>query len=123
MLEFREIAERYSGLAFAKSDLDRKRALERNELPMIAGHPNPRLADICINRRNERRLMAHFAASREDLFTALSESIRASQRSRQITAVTEKLAELLGDIDLADQIRTLTPAPLELDERSKALQV
>jgi hypothetical protein len=122
-LQFREMVERYCGLAFAKSEFDRPHSVERNELAWIAHHPNPRLAEICINRRNEKRIRAHFAASSEDLFTTFSGSMRSSLKSRQIAAVAEELAELLGDRVLADQIRTLRPIPIELAETPEPLHV
>ena len=110
MFEFREVFERYSGLA---------QALAESSSPAVAGifdltdHPSKPLALSCLLRSQHAKLRRHAAAARAEIAAILSD-----RRSREMDELVSQLADLLGDPALG----SATSEPVESRHRHPSPQ-
>jgi hypothetical protein len=75
LFDFRETFERYVGLTLLLFQTDENVPTD-SEFFRIAEHQNAKLGQICLQRRNRLRLLAHQTQAREDLLKIFSEMRR-----------------------------------------------
>jgi hypothetical protein len=101
----RETVERYAGLADAVRETGPEPS-GRNALFEAAGREEYRVGQVCLMRRNLRRLKRHHTQARQDFVALLSEvSLRFDESGVVMMGI--ELARQLEDHATADQLTTL----------------
>ena len=95
--EFREIFERYVGLSLEVMTENSEVSPAETEIFRITNHNNKKLAEICLNRRNRKRLSFHQKLARRDFFEILNKFVEKSDNRQKLFQTVSKLAALLGD--------------------------
>ncbi len=99
IFEFREIFERYVGLSLEALAENEEISPAETEIFRITNHSNKKLAEICLNRRNRKRLSFHQKLARRDFFEILDKFIERSDNRHNLFESVAKLAALLGDVE------------------------
>lgn len=110
---FSAVLERYVGLRLAVEDKttgDRSLALFE-----VSGHPNPRLAAICVDRLNRIGIERHYRKAQSDLLALIIEI----DASKELIVLAAQLARSIGDSYLA----TLLTANETIEHRHARLSV
>ncbi|MEJ7846537.1 MAG: hypothetical protein WKF92_00435 [Pyrinomonadaceae bacterium] len=93
--EFREILERYAGLSLLVKHQTSGAAKIDTGIFAAAGHKDPRLATVCIERRNRERLIRHHINARADFLKVIKECLFADEK---MLPPVIRLTELLEDL-------------------------
>ncbi len=107
LFEFRELIERYSGLSIASKSDEDKLTCPNAELFGLAGHSNPGLASIILNRRNRLKLDAHLTDARLDFLKCLSQMFESADNTEKLRGHSHEFVTLLNDAEAASEIETI----------------
>ena len=104
--EFREIAERYIGLTFAKQNAENstKSVNNENEIFIISDSSNPEISSICLNRRNRSRLSYHQKNARRDFFDVLSKFLSSETDKKNLGILSIEFVTLLADSEAKNML-------------------
>ena len=106
VLEFREILNRYTGLTFALLSEASYRPSSFSIL-IPAGSENLDLNEICMNRRNRKRLEAHRNRARNDFLALVSEVTAVDGKHSAFADLAFELARVISDTDACGEIETI----------------
>ncbi|MGC2236969.1 MAG: hypothetical protein WA584_12460 [Pyrinomonadaceae bacterium] len=97
--EVREILDRYVGLTLECQfeQANSQTARTANEIFHIAAHKNAALAEICLQRRNRKRLSFHQTEARRDFLNLISELFRIDSMNEPDRLAAIEFATLLND--------------------------
>ncbi len=100
--EFREIFDRYTGLAGATSEHMASPAYEIYE---IANHPNPEAANACLTRKNRSLIDLHMGRARTDIsnFVRSSTASGTDELLRLAIQASEAVGDTLGRTEFGSQ--------------------
>jgi hypothetical protein len=113
IFEFREIFDRYVGLSSEVQAENLEISPAETEIFRITNHSNKKLAEICLNRRNRKRLSFHQKLARRDFFEILKKFIDNSEKEENLFATVSKLAALLNDFEAQKIIENLSKETLQ----------
>jgi hypothetical protein len=104
VFEVREVLERYTGLTIScKSEKKNPQySQEENEFYKISAHLNPKLASICIERRNRKRLSFHQTQARRDFLNLFGNS-----ENNELLLQTLEFAKVLEDFDTVAELEKI----------------
>lgn len=98
IFEVREVFERYAGLTLAcQNETDIAQAA-RNKIFQIAGHNNSEIAEICLKRRNRKRLLRHQTQARKDFLNVIADLLKHHSETEKLRETAFGLSVLLGDV-------------------------
>jgi hypothetical protein len=117
IFEFREVFDRYVGLSFEIQNESHEISPAEQEIFRITNHNNKKLAGICLNRRNRKRLLFHQKLARRDFFEIFRNFFDNSTDSQNLLMNTHKLAELLDDFEAQKLIENLSNESLQTLEK------
>ena len=106
--EFREAFDRYVGLSAEVRADDTEIAPAETELFRITNHGNKKLAEICLNRRNRKRLSFHQKMARRDFFEICRKLFEASAAPTALLAGAVRLSALLDDFEARRMFENLS---------------
>lgn len=99
LYEFREIFDRYAGLSLEIQSENEEFSQSETEIFRITNHTNKKLAEICLHRRNRKRLNFHQKLARRDFFEILSKFVDRTNEPQSLFDNVSKLATLLNDFE------------------------
>ncbi|HEY8560808.1 MAG TPA: hypothetical protein VIL74_10575 [Pyrinomonadaceae bacterium] len=115
--ELRETFERYVGLSLEVRSDASEIAPSENEIYRITNHANKKLAAVCLNRRNRKRLSFHQNLARRDFFEILGKFVDRSESARDIFERAARLAVLVGDAEAERAIAELAAESTQIADR------
>ena len=113
--EFREIFERYVGLSLEALTSHGGISPAETEIFRITNHSNKKLAEVCLNRRNRKRLSFHQKLARRDFFEILNQFVEKAENRQQLFRAVAKLADLLNDVEARTTIDQLFSESLQTE--------
>lgn len=105
VFEWREVFDRYAGLARAVNTPRDESA--PNEIFRIAGQKNDELANICLNRRNRKRLEFHHIQARNDFLSLVSNLSNGVAEQNRIRDLAIELVDLLKDDEAMRELEVI----------------
>lgn len=111
--EFREIFERYTGLTMELVNENEEIADSEKEIFRITNHENKKLGEICLHRRNRKRLVFHQNLARLDFFDVLTELVRQSPHKQTVCERARQLFALLSDDEAIEILADLSKKSLQ----------
>lgn len=104
--EFREVAERYIGLTFAKQNAESITDFENmtSEFFKISENPNLNLSSVCFNRRNRNRLSFHQKNARRDFIDILKKILSADSDKKNLGFLVYEFVKLLNDSEAKNML-------------------
>ena len=106
IFQYREVFDRYAGLALAVSSTS---AIDENELFRVAGSKDPELSNVCLNRRNRKRLEFHHIQARNDFLAAVSKLSDEAAAENGIRDLAVRLAVLVRDGEAMRELEVIFP--------------
>jgi hypothetical protein len=117
--EFREIFERYVGLTLEIKSETTENTVQEKEIFRITNHNNKKLAEICLHRRNRKRLFFHQNLARRDFFEVLEQLREVSETIPQsFFKEAAKLVNLLDDSEARNLLEKLSKNTLQTRKAS-----
>ena len=113
--ELRETFDRYVGLSFEVQAENIEISPAETEIFRITNHDNKKLAEICLNRRNRKRLVFHQKLARRDFFEILKKIAENSENRQNLFETVLKLAVLLNDSEARKSIEILLQKSLQTE--------
>jgi hypothetical protein len=117
IFEFREIFDRYVGLSLEIQNENQEISPAEQEIFRITNHGNKKLGEICLNRRNRKRLTFHQKLARRDIFEIFRSFVVESTESQHLIDTALKLADLLGDFEVRKLVENLSNKSLQTQEK------
>jgi hypothetical protein len=111
--DFREIFDRYVGLSLEVQAENKEISPAETEIFRITNHSNKKLAEICLNRRNRKRLTFHQKLARRNFFEILNKFVEKSDNQQNLFEYVSKLAALLNDFEAQKTIENLSEKSLQ----------
>jgi hypothetical protein len=107
--EVREILDRYVGLTLECQfeQTNSQTARTENEIFQISAHKNANLAEICLQRRNRKRLSFHQTEARRDFLNLLSQLSEFDSENEQLKMAASEFVTLLKDEQARDAIEKM----------------
>lgn len=115
--EFREVFQRYIGLSLEIQNENQEISPAEREIFRITDHTNKNLAEICLNRRNRKRLSFHHKLARRDFFEIFKTFLEHASESTLLFQQAFKLSVLLGDSEIRNQIENLSNETLQTQSK------
>jgi hypothetical protein len=115
--EFREIFDRYVGLSLEIQSGDEGFSEPEMEIFRITNHTNKKLAEVCLHRRNRKRLTFHQKLARRDFFEILGKFVDKTKDPQNLFDQAAKLAALLNDFEAQKMIGNISKESLQSQER------
>ena len=115
--EFREIFERYVGLSLETLAESSEISPAETEIYRITNHHNKKLGEICLNRRNRKRLSFHQKLARRDFFEILNKFVRKTDKPQVLFQSVANLAALLNDVEAQETTEKLSKESLQTEAR------
>jgi hypothetical protein len=119
---FREVFERYTGLTREIMSSSVNRIPSGTEIFSISGHENRKLGEICLDRRNRRKLVFHQRQARLDFFRILDRLLAPPTENRTVAARAAKLFSLLHDFEANKMLSDLSNQGLQTEKQSSVSQ-
>jgi hypothetical protein len=116
--EFRETFERYVGLTLEMQNDDQEISTSEKEIFRITNHTDKKLAEICLNRRNRKRLSFHQKFARRDFFEVFQQLTDKSDEPQNLFDRTLKLVKLLNDFEAQKIVDKLFKESLQTQQKS-----
>jgi hypothetical protein len=113
---FREIFERYVGLSLETAAENSAISTAEAEIFRITNHSNKKLAEICLNRRNRKRLAFHQKLARRDFFEILRKVVDKTGAPQTLFENVSKLVALLNDFEARPAIENLSQEYLQTEQ-------
>lgn len=95
--ELREIFDRYAGLTLTRQNADTIHQTDRYKIFQIVDHDNAKLAGICFERRNRKRLSHHQTQARQDFLNIFAKLFEANFETDKLGELIVKFITLLED--------------------------
>lgn len=107
--EVREILDRYVGLTLECQfeQTNSQTARTENEIFQIAAHKNAHLAEICLQRRNRKRLSFHQTEARRDFLNLISQLFRIDSMNESLKLTAIEFTTLLNDEEAREVIEKM----------------
>lgn len=115
--EFREAFDRYVGLSTEIRDEHKNISTAESELFRITNHGNKKLGEICLNRRNRKRLSFHQKIARRDFFEICKKLFDNSAAPQTLVAKAVRLAVVLDDFEARQMFENLSHDALQFQEK------
>jgi len=115
--EFREIFDRYVGLSLEIQSEDQELSPAETEIFRITNHANKKLAEICLHRRNRKRLSFHQKLARRDFFEILGKFVDKTSEPQNLLDKVSKLAALLDDSEAQKTFENISKESLQTQEK------
>lgn len=115
--EFREIFDRYVGLSIEIQDENEEFSQSETEIFRITNHSNKNLAEICLHRRNRKRLSFHQKLARRDFFESLKSIFDKSSEPQTLFDTALKLADLINDSEARELLEKFSKETLQTQEK------
>jgi hypothetical protein len=115
--EFREIFDRYVGLSIEIQSENEEFSKTETEIFRITNHTNKNLAEICLHRRNRKRLNFHQKLARRDFFELLGKFIDKTNELQNLFDNVSKLVVLLNDFEAQKLIENISKESLQTVEK------
>lgn len=115
--EFREIFDRYAGLSLEIQSANEEFSGAEAEIFRITNHTNKKLAEICLHRRNRKRLIFHQKLARRDFFEILNNFLDSTTEPQNIFDNVSNLATLLNDFEAQNMIENISKESLQTREK------
>lgn len=119
--EFREAFDRYAGLSIEVKNDNRDISPAEAELFRITNHSNKKLAEICLNRRNRKRLSFHQKIARRDFFELCKKLFDNSAEPQTLIAKADRLSVLLDDFEARRLFENLSHETLQFQENQNVI--
>lgn len=116
IFEFREIFDRYTGLSLEIQSENNDASPAEKEIFRITNHSHKKLAEICLHRRNRKRLTFHQKLARQDFFEILDKFIDKSNEPQNLFNKALKLADMLNDHEAQRIIENLSKESLQTQD-------
>lgn len=117
LYEFREIFDRYIGLSLEIQSENEEFSQSETEIFRITNHTNKKLAEICLHRRNRKRLNFHQKLARRDFFEILGKFVDQAAEPQNLFDHVSKLAALLNDFEAQKLIENISKESLQTQEK------
>ncbi len=111
--EFREIFDRYVGLSVEIQSENEEFSPSETEIFRITNHSNKNLAEICLHRRNRKRLSFHQKLARRDFFEIFNRIFDKSSEPQTLFDKTLKLADLINDSEAREILEKFSKESLQ----------
>lgn len=121
IFEFRETFDRYVGLSVEIRDDHKDVSAAETELFRITNHHNKKLGEICLNRRNRKRLTFHQKIARRDFFEICNKIFDNSSEPQKLIAKADRLAVLLDDFEARRMFENLSHETLQFHENQNVI--
>lgn len=115
--EFREAFDRYVGLSAEVRDDNKDISTAETELFRITNHGNKKLGEICLNRRNRKRLSFHQKIARRDFFETCKKLFDNSAAPQMLISKAVRLAQLLDDFEARQLFEKLSHETQQFQEK------
>ncbi|HVE59463.1 MAG TPA: hypothetical protein VNB22_21815 [Pyrinomonadaceae bacterium] len=115
--EFREIFDRYSGLSLEIESENEEFSQPETEIFRITNHTNKKLGEICLHRRNRKRLTFHQKLARRDFFEILGKFVERTNEPQNLFDKVSKLAVLLNDCEAQKLLENISKESLQTREK------
>ncbi len=115
--EFREAFDRYVGLSAEVRDDNEDISTAETELFRITNHSNKNLAEICLNRRNRKRLSFHQKIARRDFFEICKKLFDNSAAPQALVTKAVRLVQLLDDFEARRMFENLLHETQQFQEK------
>lgn len=115
--EFREAFDRYVGLSAELRDDCKEISAAETEFFRITNHDNKKLAEICLNRRNRKRLSFHQKIAQRDFFEICKKLFDNSAEPQTLIVKAVRLAALLDDFEAQRIFENLSYEYLQFQEK------
>jgi len=115
--EFREIFDRYVGLSVEIQTENEDFSPSETEIFRITNHNNKNLAEICLHRRNRKRLSFHQKLARRDFFEIFKRILDKSSAPQTHFDNALKLADLIEDSEAREILEKFSKESLQTRER------
>lgn len=115
--EVREILDRYAGLTLECQfeHINSQIARTENEIFNIAKHKNARLAEICLERRNRKRLLFHQTEARRDFLSFLGGLFDSVAKIETLKSAAIDFATVLNDTEALKLIEEMFDAAAQIE--------
>ena len=100
IFDFRETFQRYVGLTLENTHKPIFDKNESNDIFQISNHENPKLATICLARRNRLQFERHQTIARKDFLGMLEKLNLESAAKENLSALVFEFANLINDVEL-----------------------
>lgn len=111
--EFRQTFDRYVGLTLNNLPESINQNFGEFEFFKIANHQNPKLATICLQRRNRLHLRQHQINARSEILRIFEILKKESVNTEQIYALTAEFSKVMDDSELELKINQLFDKSLQ----------
>lgn len=108
--EFREIADRYTGLSLAVNSENKNPTDKEHELISITDHENKTLAARCLYRRNLKLLAFHHTLARRDFLNFISERKEDISEVEKLYYLLFEFIRLLNDREAEKAVKSIFPS-------------
>jgi hypothetical protein len=115
IFEFREVFDRYVGLSVEIRNTNEEISHGEKEIYRITNHTNKKLGEICLKRRNRKRLSFHQKLARRDFFEIFKKLFETSSDSQTPIDQAVRLAGLLNDFEARQMFENLSSESLQSD--------
>jgi len=115
--EFREIFDRYVGLSVEIQTENEEFSQSETEIFRITNHSNKNLAEICLHRRNRKRLSFHQKLARRDFFEIFKRIFDKSSEPQTLFDKASKLADLINDSEAKEILEKFSEESLQTQEK------
>ena len=105
--EFRETFDRYAGLSAENLRENVETAASETEIFRISNHPDKNLGEICLHRRNRKRLSFHQKIAGRDFVSMLGRFFDKARQPQILFTKAAKLAALLRDSDVQNALEKI----------------
>lgn len=121
--EFREIFDRYVGLSMEIQSENEELSPSETEIFRITNHTNKKLAEICLHRRNRKRLSFHQKLARRDFFEIFKRIFDNSPAAQSLFNNVLKLVALLNDFEAQKLIENISKESLQTQEKQNVINL
>lgn len=115
--EFREIFDRYVGLTIEIQKDNNEVSSTEKEIFRITNHTNKNIAEICLNRRNRRRLSFHQKLARQDFLEVFDKFITIFSETQTLFDESFNLIQLLNDFEAQYKLEKLLKKTLQSPQK------
>ena len=108
VFEFRETFDRYAGLSLEIQSEAAETAATETEIFRIANHTNKALAEICLHRRNRKRLLFHQKLARRDFFEVFDKFFDQADDPENLLSKAAQLADMINDFEAKKMLENMS---------------
>ncbi len=113
IFEFREIFDRYVGLSVEIQSENVEFSLPETEIFRITNHSNKNLGEICLHRRNRKRLSFHQKLARRDFLEIFKRIFDKSSEPQRLFDKALRLADFINDSEARKTLEKISKESLQ----------